>query len=247
VRESLPGAGELTNRRRGAQSLLVVTLSSPKSALLQFQKCLPRENVRAHTREFVSTPAEHQVLLQGPRLCRPTLRRQLTCSHGPVSTHQEHAAEKHSNWCMSLRVICASERTSERANERYEQPPTNTRPQCDLTLRWQKPQQGHLGPMNATGGANTFRKIFTVGIWILAHSATPSSRTTEVLRDFYTPFSGNCNTIYRDHIMASLLRLQHTTSPRFNHSLASQITRNTCANRMLSASISNFPSMAHPC
>ena len=110
MRESLAGAGELTNRRRGAQSLLVVTLSSPKSALLQFQKCLPRENVRAHTREFVSTPAEHQVLLQGPRLCRPTLRRQLTCSHGPVSTHREHAAEKHSNWCMPLRVICASER-----------------------------------------------------------------------------------------------------------------------------------------
>ena len=71
------------------------------------------QEVRAHSAHdfLVEIPphAEHQVF-EGPRLCRPTTRRQLTCSHGPVSTHHEHAAERHSIRCMLLRVIFASER-----------------------------------------------------------------------------------------------------------------------------------------
>jgi hypothetical protein len=120
------------------------------------------QEVRAHSAHdfLVEIPphAEHQVF-EGPRLCRPTTRRQLTCSHGPVSTHREHAAEKHSIRCMLLRVIFASERA---ICDRRPMPYRHTTTMRPHLVR-QNLQQGRLGPMNAMDDAGALQGTITVG------------------------------------------------------------------------------------
>jgi hypothetical protein len=244
VWESLPGAGLINVPK---VCFFVVTLSAPgvvgqacNSAVLAKNRewCVhaPPTNLysRRHLKCCFTTDYD----------CRPTPRRQLTCSHGPVSTHTCNATEMHSIRCMPLRVICATDR----AKEQQEQ--SDTRPRCDFTLPWQifSPSPPWTDECEGRRG-------------YIPRDIHSRCRDTITLRS--TGYSHHtCLVTFTDlslaittHHTAFTRHLHHhhhnpDTRPRLTwiaRSLATQITCQTCANRMLSASISKFPSIAYTC
>jgi hypothetical protein len=138
VRESLPGAGVANIPSWGAKS----ASSSPSILRLGWSCAVPylqnpvlaKRGVRAHTRQIHHPRPQHQIFASRPRLCRPTTRRQLTCSHGPVSTHCTWCRWDAFNW-EHVNTGDLRERTSD---TKAMVPHTDRRPLCDHTLRRRK-------------------------------------------------------------------------------------------------------------
>jgi hypothetical protein len=148
----------------------------------------------------------------------------------------------HSIWCMPLRVIW---RTTERKSDR-EQLYTDTRPRCDFTLPGKYLQQARLGSMNATDDADTHSEGCSQSVLGYDHTP-PHGALPHTGLVIFTDFPLAITTHHTALIRPSPLRSGHTTSLDSNRSLAPQITRQTCANQMLSASIAKFPYTAYTC